>query len=113
MFLGNPTLGAIESVYQAILTTGILEKFRQQVILMEDLLNNDETTLILIRDSILYLYDPCTRPQGLPDHLQTHILFKDIVHELLNTTKVMPNLALSFGTTSLEELLVQRLKRLL
>jgi len=114
--LGGPTRDAIELVYQAVLINGILRKFRQQAIIMESLLNNDETTLLLILDwiSALQKATVCISngvveyPQ-LPDldGLRMHLLFKDIARALL-----AQNLNSPFGTSP-EELLFQRLKRLL
>ena len=109
--LSNPTQRAIELVYQAILTNGILPKFCQQVILMGDLLNNDEATLLLIQDCAFSLLE-YRGFQGL-NHLQIHILFKDVAHRLLNAVTVTENSSSSFGAASLEGLLFQRLKHLL
>ena len=99
-----------------VLINGILRKFRQQAIIMEHLLNNDETALLLMLDwiSALQKVTVCTSngvvkyPQ-LPslDGRRMHLLFKDITHALLTR-----NLNSPFGTDP-EELLFQRLKRLL
>lgn len=102
------------------MTNGILPKFCEQAIFMETFLNNDEATLLLILDWIsalqkhtanIYNGVEQTHPQ-LPDlDGRMHLLFKDIAHELLNTVTVTQNLTSSF--THLEELIFQRLKRLL
>lgn len=98
----------VEAIYQQILTHGILPKFREQAILIEDFLNDDE----MIQDCILELpkYDVNL---GSLNSARTQLLFKDIMHELLDTATLMQNLTLPFGTTSLEKFLFQRLKLLL
>lgn len=111
--LSNPIRDAIELVYQAVLINGILPKFRQQAIIMENLLTNDETTSLLILDwiSALQKVTVCISngvveyPQ-LPDlnGLRMDVLFKAIARALLTQ---------KFVIWSLEELLFQRLKRLL
>jgi hypothetical protein len=86
---------------------------------MESLLNNDTATSLLILDwiSALQKITVCVfngvveqpHPQLLDlDGPQMHLLFKDLAHKLLTQ-----NLNSSSATTSLEELLFQRLKRLL
>ena len=118
--LRDPFQGELGLVYQAILTNGIMPKFRQRAILMKNLLNNDEKTLLLIRYCTSTWQDGSTLQDATPlvalDPLQTHLLFKIIAHKLLDTVVTVTetqNSTSSFGTISLEELLIQRLKRLL
>ncbi|KIM40511.1 hypothetical protein M413DRAFT_445960 [Hebeloma cylindrosporum] len=117
--LSGPIWDAIKLVYQAILTNGILPKFRQQAILIENHLNNDKATSLLILDwiSALQKIAVCVfngvveqpHPQLLDlDGPRMHLLFKDLAHQLLAR-----NLNSSFGTASLEQFLFQRLRRLL
>ena len=84
---------------------------------MANTFNNDDTTLSLLLDwiSALQKVTVCisngvVEYAQLPDlnGLRMHILFKDIARALL--TQILNP---SFGSTSLEKLLFQRLKRLL
>ncbi|KIM40510.1 hypothetical protein M413DRAFT_445959 [Hebeloma cylindrosporum] len=117
----DSTRGAIESVSRAILTNGILPKFREQAILMESLLKNNEATSLLLHDWISALkQQEVGISKGGKSNLQLPdlehrllLLFTDITRELLDAVTVTQNLASSFGTTRLEVLLFQRLKRLL